>query len=249
MTGSQDRKVWIGGGVIVALLIAAASWFMLISPELDNASSLRDQAASTQFGNAQLQSNVAVLKKKSEQMSRYSANLRDALETLPFDSGLPAFTRQVYAQAQATHVKIDGITVGGITAATTTTPGATSTDPAAAGAAPTTAPTTTPTDPAATAATVPIATGPVAGAVQAIQLQLVTDGTLKNQRRFLSLVQYAGPRRTLISGVQLTPGSGSKIASIDGGARMTSQLTVFSAPQTPDEIARLKRLLAGDTSG
>ncbi len=248
MTGSQDRKVWIGGGVIVALLIAAASWFMLISPELDNASALRDQATSTQFGNAQLQSNVAVLKKKSAQISRYSASLRDALETLPFDSGLPAFTRQVYAQAQATHVKIDGITVGGITAATTTTPGATSTDPAAAGAAPTAAPTTTPTD-TSTTATVPVATGPVAGAVQAIQLQLVTDGTLKNQRRFLSLMQYAGPRRTLVSGVQLTPGSGSKVASIDGGARMTSQLTVFSAPQTPDEIARLKRLLAGDTSG
>ncbi len=132
MNQSQDRRVWIGGGVVVALLIAAASWFLLISPELDNASALRDQAASTQFGNAQLESSVAVLKKKSEQMSLYSASLRDALETLPFDSGLPTFTRQVYAQAQSTHVTIDGITVGGITAATTTTPGATSTDPAAA---------------------------------------------------------------------------------------------------------------------
>ena len=117
---SQDRKVWIGGGVVVALLIAAASWFLMISPELDNASALRDQTASTEFGNTQLQAKVAVLKQKSEQMSKYSASLRDALETLPFDSGLPTFTRQVYAQAQSTHVKIEGITVGGITAATTT---------------------------------------------------------------------------------------------------------------------------------
>ncbi len=83
----------------------------------------------------------------------------------------------------------------------------------------------------------------------AVQLQLVTDGSLTNLRRFLSLVQYAGPRRTLISGIQLSPGTGAKAASIDGSARMTTGLTVFSAPQTPDEIARLKRLLAGDTSG
>lgn len=247
MNQSQDRRVWIGGGVVVALLIAAASWFLLISPELDNASALRDQAASTQFGNAQLESSVAVLKKKSEQMSLYSASLRDALETLPFDSGLPTFTRQVYAQAQSTHVTIDGITVGGITAATTTTPGATSTDPAAA-PAPATTPTSTPTD-TSTTATVPVATGPTAGSVYAVQLQLVTDGSLTNLRRFLSLVQYAGPRRTLISGIQLSPGTGAKAASIDGSARMTTGLTVFSAPQTPDEIARLKRLLAGDTSG
>jgi hypothetical protein len=248
MGQTQDRKVWIGGGIVLALLVVAASWFFLISPELDNASSLRDQAASTQFGNTQLEANLTVLKRKSQQMSRYSADLRDALETLPFDSGLPTFTRQVYAQAQSTHVQIAAITVGGIAAATTTTPDPNATTPAG-GTAPTTTPDSTSTDTSTTAPAVPAATGPTAGSVYAVQVQLVTQGSLNNQRRFLSLVQYAGPRRALISGVQLSPGTGSKVASVDSSARMTTQLTVFSAPQTPDEIARLKRLLAGDTSG
>jgi hypothetical protein len=67
---------------------------------------------------------------------------------------------------------------------------------------------------------------------------------LPRQLAFLQQVQ-AGPRRALITSTQVTPGTGSKQASVDSQASFSTQLTVFSAPQTPAQIRQLKKLLAG----
>src|SRR4051794_5251764 len=113
----QSRRFWIGGGAAVAAVIVAASYFLLTSPELAKASDLHEQAAGTRQSNLMLTTKLTTLKAKTAKLDSYTKSLRDALSTLPYDSGLPAFTRQITAQAAKTHVHLLSVSVGGITAA------------------------------------------------------------------------------------------------------------------------------------
>lgn len=233
----QDKRVWLGGGAVAALLIVAIGWFMFIGPELSSTSDLHAQAAATRQQNSQLQLRVKSLQVKSTQLDRYTKSLNDALAALPFDSGLPAFTRQLSSQAAANHVAVTSVAVGGITSvapAVATAPG--TTDPASA---------TDPTSTATTAPTPGAAGTTAAGGLFSVQVTVQSSGSLAHQLAFLNDIRTAGPRRALLTSTQFTPGLGSKVASIDGSAALTTQLTIFSAPQTPEQIAQLKKLLSG----
>jgi hypothetical protein len=233
----QNKRFWLGGGAIAALLIVALGWFMFIGPERSSASDLRSQAAATRQQNALLQLSVTSLQKKSTQLSRYTSSLKTGLSALPFDSGLPAFTRQLSAQAKAHQVSVTSVVVGGITAiaagGTAGAPAATSaTDPTSS--APTTS-TTTPT----------VGTNTATGGLYSVQVTVQSTGTLARQLAFINDIRTAGPRRAMVNSAQLTPGVGAKESSIDGLAAVTTQLTVFSAPQPPAKIAALNKLLRG----
>ena len=234
----QNKRFWLGGGAFAALLIVAVGWFMFIGPEMSSASDLRSQAAATRQQNALLQLKVTALQKKSTQLPRYTASLKTALATLPFDSGMPAFTRQLSAQAEANHVSITSVIVGSFTAISAgATPAAGATDPATA--TPTTGATAT-TPPTAT-----IGTTATAGGLYSAQVTIQSTGALVHQLGLLNDIRITGPRRALLNSVQLTPGAGAKVSSIDGSASFSTQLTVFSAPQSAGQIAELNKLLSG----
>jgi len=213
MTPLQDRRVWIGGGLIAAFLVAIAGWFFAISPELSSADSLRSETANTEMLNISAQAKLNALKNKSEHKDELVSSLRSALAALPADSGLPDLTRQVSAQASATHVTLTSITVGATTAV-----GA----PAGAPANVTSA------------------------GLSATAITLSTNGTLAQQVAFLHAVQVDGPRRALVTSVQLTPSSDAGSGSVDGASTWTIQLSVFSQPQTAQQRAQLDKLLAGN---
>lgn len=229
----QDKRVWLGGGAVAALLILAVGWFMFVGPERSSADDLRSQAAATQQENSVLQSKVRSLQVKSTQLAKYTSSLKAALEALPVDSGLPAFTRQVSAQAKANGVAVSSVVVGGVAAVAAAAPVA----PATAATGATSASSTTPT-PAAVTAT-------AAGGLFSVQVTIQSNGTLAHQLAFINDIRTAGPRRALINSTQVTPGTGAKEASIDGAASFTTQLTIFSAPQSPEQIAQLNKLLSG----
>ena len=148
MTRFQDKRVWLGGGALGAVLILALGWSMFIGPELSSASGLHDQATATGQENSVLALKVKSLQLKSTQLKRYTTALREALYALPVDSGLPAFTRQLTAQAKADKVEVSSVAVGGITPVTST-----ATTTASATTDPTTSASTTPTATVATPAT------------------------------------------------------------------------------------------------
>jgi hypothetical protein len=62
----------------------------------------------------------------------------------------------------------------------------------------------------------------------------------------VNAMRVAGPRRALVTSMQVTPGLRSKSSSIADGASITTQLSIFSALQSPGQIQRLNRLLRGD---
>ncbi len=244
MSSLQDRRMWIGGGAVAALLITAVGWFFFVSPELSSASDQHSQTASIRQENAGLQANLKTLQEKSARLGEYTTALRRALEALPSDSGLPQFTRQLSAQAHASGVTLSSVIVGGITSVTAATAPAVP-DATATSAAP--APTPTPT--ATSTATPATSVAPVtaAGGLYSVQVTIQSNGSLAHQVAFLHAVQVAGPRRALITSTQLGPGTGSKVSSIDASTNVTTQLTVFSAPQSPDQVAQLNKLLSGKT--
>jgi hypothetical protein len=215
---TQDKRLWLFSGAIVALLIVLLGWFFVIHPELTAASSNRDQAESARTQNIALEGKNNKLKAQNDDAAALRAGLAAALAELPYDSGLPEFTRQVSAQATEHSMVLSSIVVGD------------------------TLPVVGPTGDAveSTAATTDAATSLVA-----IPITVVATGLSSNQLAFLTALQVTGPRRALVTAVQIAPPSGGEAVGGDAESTMTLQLTVFSAPLTPAAQAELEKLLSG----
>ena len=226
---AASPRLWLVGGAVAALLILAIGWLAVIGPERSSASDLRDQAAETQLQNDLLRGKVAVLKAKSAKKSQIADSLRRAQAALPADSGLPSLTRQLNAQARTSGVRLSGLVVGGVS-------------PLQQGSGGTT--------PSASATATP-----AAGTLFSVNLTLTTTGSLSDQLTFLQAVR-SGARRALVTSTQVTAGSGastgsstgpsaSSTGSLDRSSTFTTNLTVFSAPQSPQELRQARQLLAG----
>ncbi|HEX8303929.1 MAG TPA: hypothetical protein VF612_03555 [Jatrophihabitans sp.] len=230
MSGMKGDRVWLAGGAVAGVVISALAWFMVVSPELSNASSLDEQTVASQTQNISLQSKIHRLQADNSNMDALVASLRQARTALPVTTGLAEFTRQLSAYATEYGVVISGITAGDPAALTSATPA-----PAAAGAAA--------AAPAAGSAskTPPAAGAPKAspaGQLYALPLTVVVKGSAVNDLRFLAAVQGPGRRAALVSGTQLT-GDASK-----RGMQLTIQLQVFVAPQAPGAVDALIQRLA-----
>ena len=245
-TLGDNRRMWLGGGALVAALILLAGWFLVIHPELSAASSNREQTTAADKQNQVLQNRNDDLAAKNGDKGALQAGLSAAMAQLPSDGALPAFTRQLSAQASAAGVVLTSVIIG----AAAPVPAAAGAAPAAgagAGAAPATgaAPTTTaaPVSPAAGAGTAAAASAPT-GLVQMV-VTVNATGLGRHDLAFLRAIQWNGPRRALVTNVQLAPTSGTGSTGIDGSCNLSLTLTIFSAPLSPSAQADLDRLLGG----
>lgn len=80
--------------------------------------------------------------------------------------------------------------------------------------------------------------------VRAVPVTIVSTGTALQQLFFLRDVQQVGPRRALVTSTAIVP---LDEGSIEKGATMTTQLTVFSAPVDAATREQLRDLLAEET--
>ncbi len=224
-TIAQNRRIWLGGGAVVAVLMVVLGWFFVVNPELVAADSTRAQAESARQQNTVLQNKNAKLKAANDNVELLRAGLATALAELPYDSGLPEFTRQLAAQATANSVVLSSVVVGGATPVTAAVAAA------AAGATDATAP--------AADTSAPVADAAATAGLLAIAVTVAATGPCGGDIEFLKAIQVAGPRRALVTDVQLAPVTGAEPCV------MTLQLTVFSAPLSPEAQAALVKLLSG----
>lgn len=224
----QNLRAWAGLGLAVAIVLVVVSWFGLISPLRADTTLLRGQQTAVEQQNVVLSHKLDVLRSQKENMASLRASLRSADQALPSDSGLPDFTRQVSRQAAGAGVVLGSIAVGAVTPV----------GRAAAAAAPAAPAAKTPT---ATAA----AGSATAGQLFAIPVTITTRGSAKAQFAFVKALEQVGPRRALITSAQFGPDAAATVASIDGGSTLTTVLTVFSAPLTPEALAARDKLIAG----
>lgn len=236
VTGAgQDKRVWMGGGAMLAVLIVLAGWFLVIHPQLSAASADRDQTAAVRQQDEALQRRNDNLQAKNDDKGALQAGLVAALAQLPSEGALPAFTRQLSAQATAAGVVLTSVIVGA--ASPVVAAGGQSTAPAAAAASP------------AIATTAAVAPATAAGLVQTI-ITVNATGLGRHDLAFLRAIQWNGPRRALVTSVQLAPTGGSATTGttttgIDGPCTLTLTLTIFTAPLSPSAQADLEKLLSG----
>jgi hypothetical protein len=233
---TQSKRLWLGGGAVVAVVIVLIGWFGVIGPELSAAAATRDQADSARMQNVTLQAKNTKLKEQNDDVATLRASLANALAALPSDGGLPEFTRQISAQATSTSVVLTSIVVAAAApvAAATAATGTDSTD---------TRGTTT------TGAT----SAPTAGLLQ-IAITVKATGLGDDLQAFLNEVQATGPRRALVIAVQLSPGgenggnggNGGNGEDTKGLCTLNLSLNIFSAPLSPDAQAALEKLLSGN---
>jgi hypothetical protein len=221
MAGEHGKRFWLGGAAAVAVVIVLAGWFGLVGPKLSSTSTLRAQADTVQQDNLALQAKVSRLRQENQKIDALTVKLRSALAALPFDSGLPEFTRQLTNQAAQHHVSLNSITVAQIISADAVPAGGGTTG----------------------------ATASAAGSVFAVPVTLLSGGSAANQLAFLNAVRIDGPRRALITSTQLAPPPGVPIDSVDASCSMTTQLTVFTAPLTEAQKVQLQKFLSGNVSG
>ena len=219
----QDRRVWIGGGLVAGLILVAAGWLLLISPERSSVADLRSQAATINSANQAQIKTIGGLAQKYRNIATLRSELSTALASLPPDSGLPAFTHEVTAIASGSGVKLGSITVGSVTAPDASAASTAAALAAAANAAASGSSTSTSTSTTANTSTTTTAssstTASSAGSQLAISVTLSTTGPLANQLAFEKSLQD-GARRVLVTSDQLNA-AGSRTGSIDFGSTMT----------------------------
>jgi len=94
---------------------------------------------------------------------------------------------------------------------------------------------------------------PTAGLLQ-IAVTVKATGLGDDLQAFLNEVQATGPRRALVTAVQLSPGgenggnggSGGNGGDTKGLCTLNLSLNIFSAPLSPDAQAALEKLLSGN---
>ena len=220
---SQNKRLWLAAGATVAIVTVLVGWFGVIQPELSAASATRDLVDSTQLQNTVLEAKNGRLKALND-AAELRAGLVGALAELPSDGGVPAFTRQLSAQATATSVELTSVIVGA------PTPFA-----AESGANADTGDTTD-TGTTSTSDASP-------DALVQMTISVTAIGAGKDLQAFVREVQQTGPRRALVTESQLTQSEDGK-RGIDGRSTLTLTLNIFAAPLSPVDRAALEKLLS-----
>ena len=109
------------------------------------------------------------------------------------------------------------------------------------------APVASPTAQATSAAETAAPAAPTASSDGLVQMTITVTATGLGHRdlAFLRAIQWSGPRRALVTGVQLAPSGGGAASGIDGPCTLSLTLTIFSAPLSPASKAALEKLLSG----
>jgi len=103
---------WIGGAVVVALLMVVASWMLLISPVLASASDTAVQAEQTRQSNVALQTKVKRLAEQFTHLDEYKSQLAGLRTEVPTDAEISAYLRAVDSLAVANSVTVTDLSPG-----------------------------------------------------------------------------------------------------------------------------------------
>ena len=211
---------WAAGAAGAGVLLAAASWFLLVGPRLEQAGRLRDQALAAQSQNDTLALQIAQLKSQYADLPKKKAELAAINTEFPAVAQVPTLLRKVNGLAGSTGVVVNSLTPGAAAYLTGADPAA-GTGAAAAG-------------------------GGVAGAdaLVSIPLSLNVSGDYFQAAQFIKVLQTELDRAFLVTGLTVTQGSssagGETSGSTSGSGSATSgeiglEITgqIFALPDRP----------------
>jgi Tfp pilus assembly protein PilO len=103
---------WSAGAVLLTLLVLVASWFLLIGPRRDQASTLTGQTMSAQSQATSLQTQIAQLKSDFGNLPKHKAELAAIKQQLPAAADMPSLVRNLQDYAAAAGVSLDSLAPG-----------------------------------------------------------------------------------------------------------------------------------------
>jgi len=121
MGGRHVDRIWIFAGAAVIVVLAAAGWFLLISPKYTEAADIRAQADTTRTQQLTLKRKLSELQKQSTQLAEFQAVLKKNQQALPSGSGVPDFLRQLQSSGDSADVIVSNVTVAPPTLVTDST--------------------------------------------------------------------------------------------------------------------------------
>jgi len=127
---TETRKWALGTAVLVAALLIG-SWFLLVSPKKAAAADLTAQTDAQIAANAQLETQISVLKAQSKDLPEMQAKLARLETKIPSDPQLPTLIRQLSEAADRAGVDLVSLTPSA-PSVVGATPGTTVTDTAGA---------------------------------------------------------------------------------------------------------------------
>ena len=206
---SVTRK-WSLLAALLALVVLAAGWFLLISPKRSEAAALREQTVSQEDANARLVQQLEVLKAQQAELPEQRARLAVMRTQIPDNPALPTLIRDLTSAGRTVGVSIDTMAPAipePVAVAQPVVPVATTTDSTGA----------TTTTPAA----------PPAPALFQVPLTLNVTGSYFELEQFINKLEGL-KRSLLVSGFTLTPASGGSTDgdSADAGAPARGDLTL-----------------------
>ncbi len=98
---NRDR-LWLLGGLIVALLLVFLAWQFMIKGQHDQTDSVRENVAAADQQVTVTTNRLNALRADSVNLDKYKAALAADQAALPATAGLPDFVRQLQAAASAT---------------------------------------------------------------------------------------------------------------------------------------------------
>jgi type IV pilus assembly protein PilO len=207
-------KQYVMFTVLGCLLVLAAGWFLLVSPKRSDAAALRTQTAGQVSANAQLESQLQILKAQAKDLPKQQAKLASVAAKIPDNPALPSMIRALTTAATSAGVELVTVTPGPPTAVTAAPAAATAVRPGAVAA-----------------------TGS-AGQLAQIPLTLNIAGGYFQVEQFVSNLENL-PRSMRVTGLTLAPGSNpvkpAAAGAVDDGKTLTTTVTgmVFMAANRP----------------
>jgi len=108
----DKKRTWIGGTAFVAVILAVAAWFLLVSPNLAEASETRDEAEEAQAFNDVLDLKLTKLKSDFDKLEDYKAQLAEAETHIPASAQLETYLDGLDSIAVQHEVTITSVTAG-----------------------------------------------------------------------------------------------------------------------------------------
>lgn len=101
---------WIGGAAFGAVVILVGTWFLGVSPRLDEADSTHADAERVEGDNAVLQQEVNVLAAQFAKIEEYRSEVTALRKHVPTEIGAAEYHRQLDERATAAGVVLTGLT-------------------------------------------------------------------------------------------------------------------------------------------
>src|SRR5579884_204201 len=105
---------------VAALVVLAAGWFLLVSPQRSSAKQTQDQTSGVQQQTAQLQAQLSTLLAQKRDLPAMQRQLARIALQIPADPAEPTLIRELQGAAHTAGVDLSGLTPTTPTQVTTT---------------------------------------------------------------------------------------------------------------------------------